>query len=919
MKKLVSLVLVLAMIMSLSATVFAVGTTTLYCNAPSGWSKCNVYWWGGSDTPTWPGVAMTKNAEGLWYYAVPSDATNVIFNNGSSQTNDLKMPTGDKVQYNYTDKEWVTIGTDSEELTLIKVYVDAAATGLTGTPNAYVWDCVSANSWPGSAMTLVEGTIYSIEVYSDTKNIIFNDGSNQTGDLVVPAANSLWDGSKWTTYAPAPKPVTYNLVTGVMKSISIPVGTYANVVVDATAGNRVLTVNGNRNYYDWHVQVGVTSSTPLPSGVATSQLAGGSKYTIAIYNDSADTVQVLDVMVDVPPVGTKDSPDALKIGKNTASVKGGGEPYVYTWTASEDGELTITVDNACADWTYVIDVYGDVTKYGDTYFSDDTPVVRSQTVSVKAGDRVEVVVGTASFGAANVLLNASFKAGEVGGGSGDSTPGSSKENAIDITNNSFQSIEGGATVWFVYDDTADAANGIYSQLLNISSSAAYTAMYEGNKLTVDADGYVNCEIESANGKYYIVITNNSGDKEFFSITVEDKPQYVMSEDALYVGDNNITLDPSAKYTLWEFEPTETGTYVFFISNTNALIGNWGSSWYPQDMTENKSNTLEWTCTSVGQSILIGVAGVNSAVLNIKLKSAYTPEDLIDWTFYENKDLKDDYVVNGELVAIDVTDDLPDEVWIDEDGFVRYGSEFGPIVVVDLENCPVNFVEAAYNGQLRFYVYQDGKLVARIDVNDAITEYVEAGVTPLTEELIFMLKMLGQKNGWYDQSIPGFYLWEDDVVVNPEEAWLFPCYIVEGTELEEPEVVLSDYIVAGTSGLCGSEWDPADSANRMIDNGDGTYSITFKGVAVGSYEFKITKGSWAENWGIGGPNGSNVPVNVETISDVNITFNPTTGEIMVNNEEAAPATGDVNMTGLVFVVALASMSVVAIVSVKKKFF
>ena len=924
MKKLISLVVAIAMLMSMSAVVLAAGTTTLYCNAPSTWSKCYVYWWGSSQSnPTWPGEPMTKDSNGVWAYNVPSDAANVIFTNGSgAQSADLPMPTGNKVQFNYVDKEWVTVGTQGAELTLIKVYVDTAATGLTGTPNAYIWDCASANSWPGVAMTHVEGNIYCIEVFSDTKNIIFNDGTNQTADLVVPADKALWNGSAWTTYTAAPAPITYNLTAGVKQTITIPAAGSAIVVVNATSSDMILNVNGNRMYYDWQVEVGKVSGGPGPSGAFETQLPSGSKYSVTIKNISSESEQVLDVTASVPPVGTMDNPEQLIIGKNTAAVEANSWGYFYTWTATEDGKLTVAVDTAASgDWNYCINIPG-AGRYGDTHAYNDSPVVSSETVTVEAGDTVQIVVGSVSYGAAKVVLNVSFVAGQGQGGGTDSTPGSSKDNPIKLSS-PWNYIEAGATVWFLYDDSADAlANGIFSQLLNVHSSASYTVVYGGQSLPVDTDGYVNSEIASNDysGKYLIAITNNSDEKAFFTINVTDKPAYVISGDYVYVGQNDLTLDPSAEYTLWEFEPTETGIYVLTLANKNGLIGNWGASWYPQDTTENKTYTLEWTCTGVGQSIMVGVAGVDSTVLTITLKGAYTPDDEMDWTYYENEQLNTEYVPEGELVAIDVTDDLPDEIWVGEDGFIRYGSEFGPIVVADLSDCSVNFVEAATNGQLRFYVYLDGVLVAKIDVNDAMTEYVEAGVTPLTEELAFMLQMLGEKNGWYDQSIPGFYLWaEDGIEVNPDEAWLFACYTVSGTELEEPEVILSDYIVAGSSGLCGSEWDPADEANRMVDNGDGTYTIVFENIAVGTYEFKITKGSWDENWGLGGVNGGNVTANVETAGNVIITFNPETGEITVNNVEVVPGTGDEAVTGLVFVVALAAMGVVALVCTKKKFF
>lgn len=58
-----------------------------------------------------------------------------------------------------------------------------------------------------------------------------------------------------------------------------------------------------------------------------------------------------------------------------------------------------------------------------------------------------------------------------------------------------------------------------------------------------------------------------------------------------------------------------------------------------------------------------------------------------------------------------------------------------------------------------------------------------------------------------------------------------------------------YIVAGSGSLCGSDWDPADHNNRMTDDdGDGIYTKTYENVAAGTYELKVTVGSWSESWG-----------------------------------------------------------------------
>lgn len=72
--------------------------------------------------------------------------------------------------------------------------------------NFYSWynaiDIVTG-TWPGDAMTVVEGNIYSCSVPVDVPNIIFNDGSGtQTDDLKIPTELNMFDYAtkEWLTY-----------------------------------------------------------------------------------------------------------------------------------------------------------------------------------------------------------------------------------------------------------------------------------------------------------------------------------------------------------------------------------------------------------------------------------------------------------------------------------------------------------------------------------------------------------------------------------------------------------------------------------------------------------------------------------------------------------------------------------------------
>ena len=90
-----------------------------------------------------------------------------------------------------------------------------------------------------------------------------------------------------------------------------------------------------------------------------------------------------------------------------------------------------------------------------------------------------------------------------------------------------------------------------------------------------------------------------------------------------------------------------------------------------------------------------------------------------------------------------------------------------------------------------------------------------------------------------------------------------------------------YIVAGTAGLCGSEWTAGDTANAMSKNADGTYSITFTGIAAGKHEFKVVQdGDWNLCWGdpANTAGGNNYVIDVVGGSKVTITFNPANKEV-----------------------------------------
>lgn len=76
-----------------------------------------------------------------------------------------------------------------------------------GTPNCYMWNSSSDQNagWPGVQMKSEGDGVYSYTPDKSFANVIFNNGSSQTADLVYPGANHIYDlsANKWEVYDPS--------------------------------------------------------------------------------------------------------------------------------------------------------------------------------------------------------------------------------------------------------------------------------------------------------------------------------------------------------------------------------------------------------------------------------------------------------------------------------------------------------------------------------------------------------------------------------------------------------------------------------------------------------------------------------------------------------------------------------------------
>ena len=102
------------------------------------------------------------------------------------------------------------------------------------------------------------------------------------------------------------------------------------------------------------------------------------------------------------------------------------------------------------------------------------------------------------------------------------------------------------------------------------------------------------------------------------------------------------------------------------------------------------------------------------------------------------------------------------------------------------------------------------------------------------------------------------------------------------------------IVAGSAGLCGTEWNPGDYSNQMTKTADGIYQKVYTNVAAGSYKLKVTNGTWGTSYP---QNDYNLTV-AEDGSTVTITFNAVTKEVTAQSEKVYNVIATVGAGGTV---------------------
>ena len=351
-----------------------------------------------------------------------------------------------------------------------------------------------------------------------------------------------------------------------------------------------------------------------------------------------------------------------------------------------------------------------------------------------------------------------------------------------------------------------------------SGTSEFSVSYDvvaGESHTVYIIGYdeYNDERSAVTVDYEISFTASGS-----SSTVKEEYE-VCYDMMLALGENELTLSQNAVTTIYELWPDEAGIYRFEASDPNALVGYWGSgSFFVQDLTENKTNVLEFTLENAGPSIMVGVSGVDSCTLNVTMIGSAVVTPAYESYDYVNEAYNGEYILPEGVnpsTFVNVVDANEDVAYLGDDGYYHLNSTDGPVVFVNLGPAApygAPFTGAASYGVAKGCLYdENGDLTAIVNYVPAWEEYVNGSdnyIYPLTADLITMYCHVGENLGWYDKdSVLESYIF-GNATVSLDSAWMFACcYDADYTG----EAANSDAVVYGV--------------NSFYNECTGTYDVT----------------------------------------------------------------------------------------------
>ena len=286
-----------------------VDSMTVYILNNLSWEAINAFVWVGEDVyKAWPGEGMKKQAEKIndldvYAYTFPAKYTSIIFDNGTAQTVDLAwaeakpyfVPGAANGEGKYEGTWYAKSEIPSGETPDPETPVDSMTVYYVNyqgweTVKAFVWvgeDVYKA--WSGEEMTktalkALEKDVYSYTFPAKFVNIIFNDGINQTTDLVWDKDKPYYCEGEWYAKIDDIKPVEAAkfYITG-DSAFVIDAGLeiakkWNSAAIKVTEDSYEVSLKGGQIYQmvftidgKWETKTGYAELVEKPAGVSTDE------------------------------------------------------------------------------------------------------------------------------------------------------------------------------------------------------------------------------------------------------------------------------------------------------------------------------------------------------------------------------------------------------------------------------------------------------------------------------------------------------------------------------------------------------------------------------------------------------------------------------------------------------------------------
>ncbi len=197
-----------------------------------------------------------------------------------------------------SDPVEVTVGSDPG----LKVYFKTPVSWADSV-NIYYWDAEPAVSWPGVPMDVIGDSWFSYQFADDvdSANIIFNDGTNQTGDLFQDTTQTCFVDTAWAAECEPPTLgmlITFKAPDGWADTVNIHFWN-APPIADTSWPGAVMTSLG-AGYFEYQFPLNVSSADII--------FNDGNNQT-ADLNRSGDGCYIDNAWADICNVETPEAPD----------------------------------------------------------------------------------------------------------------------------------------------------------------------------------------------------------------------------------------------------------------------------------------------------------------------------------------------------------------------------------------------------------------------------------------------------------------------------------------------------------------------------------------------------------------------------------------------------------------------------------